>query len=161
MKGKILSLFFVSIVCQPSISGNLVSSYHMESEVYILDLIVRCFKEGLQQEANSIDMKNRLPVNQIDEANVSASFSYPYLSVTFVSSKNTVHSVTGLSCIYDRVSGDILGISSYNWDSPERDIFYYPPKVVLSERYRGREEDLYFGFNLDYQMVIKELNKIN
>ena len=139
----------------------------MENEAYITDLLVRCVAKHVQEKTNTIDQRTNLPVNQLDQAAITSFFAYPYISVSFESSRNMLERASGLTCIFDRINGDLLGIDSYNWNAPEEDITYYPPKVDVAERYLkfdGEDlnlEDLFFGIKLDYDAVLQMLKKDN
>ena len=164
IKRYLLVASLLSPFCSAS---ELVSSYYMENEAYITDLLVRCVAKHVQEKTNTIDQTTNLPVSQLDSASISLSFAYPYVGVSFGASKSMMHRVTAMHCVFDRINGDILGIDSYNWNSSEEDITYYPPKVDVAERYLKYDgedldlEDLFFGIKLDYDAVLQMLKKAN
>jgi|GEM_PF-3472383 len=150
----IIGAIFFSQAC---LASKLVSNYVMEHEGYIEDLVVRCFSRHVDEKSNAIDLEKGLPKEEIDTVHVGLSFAYPRVSVSFNSSENMLDQAVGLSCIFDRTSGDILGISSFNWKDAERDRFFYPPEAPVSQRYELWEDELYFGVELDYDSVLKIL----
>ena len=164
IKRYLLVASLLSPFCSAS---ELVSSYYMENEAYITDLLVRCVAKHVQEKTNTIDQTTNLPVSQLDTASIGLSFAYPYGGVSFRASKSMTHRLTAMGCTFDRLSGDILGIDSYNWNAPEEDITYYPPRVDVAERYLKYDgedldlEDLFFGIKLDYDAVLQMLKKAN
>jgi len=164
IKRYLLVASLLSPFCSAS---GLVSSYHMENEAYITDLIVRCVAKHVQEKTNIIDQTTNLPVSQLDTASISLSFAHPYVGVSFRASKSMIHRLTAMNCVFDRINGDILSITSHNWNSPEEDISNYAPRVDVAERYLKYDdedldlEDLFFGIKLDYDAVLQMLKKDN
>ena len=160
-------LLVASLLAPFCSASDLVSSYYMENEAYITDLLVRCVAKHVQEKTNTINQRTNLPVNQLDQVAITSFFAYPYISVEFGASKSMIHRLTAMNCVFDRINGDILSITSYNWNAPEEDISNYAPRVDVAERYLKYDgedldlEDLFFGIKLDYDAVLQMLKKVN
>ena len=152
---KIIFVLFWVLISLSSRSESLVKSYAMESDRYLFEISYRCLSEHVKRNSNAIDPKTSLPVGLIASLNVSQPFTLNVVIVGFQYIGRTPHIGAGLKCYYDRQSGELLSISSYNSDLPSQDII---PDVtdLLKSSYEDRNDDVdkLFGIELDYDEFI-------
>lgn len=137
-------------------SSSLVKDFHLSGDEYVISLAKDCVDFHLARESNAIDMSSRSLVTQIDSAKVSSTFAYPYILIDFYSSENINDYATALGCLFDRLTGAVVGYESLNWNDYDRDSVSLP-HYEFPSKYRDMFNSLGMWFDLDVNEIRKRL----